>query len=402
MEEVVDLERRTELHALHAGSLASDAGDRIFNHLAEQALALEGPAAQFAAALGRGQDVSTALEKAVAVGRGRLAESRHAINFNTLSGRMGSPLQAIRNPDSRSPLHDILIVNAEQNQSFVAGIQAKYGSPKYVSAAARSGKYGQVLTSPETFADLASSPVREHLTDRISVGGVSSEPVPDSDMLAATRERLQARAKVKAGYSSDWPTFMERFRGTVNAGLGGFIAAGVMETIESLRRNDEIRPDRMFRKALKGGLHAMATAEIARAFMIWLESRWHTLSRITEAAAHWAAEWATPAAAMAGFIIEIALGVWDWLRGKLTGAAFWRNLLVKLGGALAGCIGAMLGAFVGGLLGPKFMALFGVIGGTLFAWGGEHAVGILFDGIASWWASATAAPSTETQAATAK
>jgi len=73
-----------------------------------------------------------ALKRAVDVGRGRLAEVKHAINFNRDAGLVDSPLTAIRNPDAHHPLHDLLLVEHENADAIAKGIQSKYaGRPTW-------------------------------------------------------------------------------------------------------------------------------------------------------------------------------------------------------------------------------------------------------------------------------
>ena len=66
---------------------------------------------------------------------------RHAINFNRDAGLVSSPLTAIRNPDARHPLHDMLLIKHGNGDAIAHGIQAKYGTPSHVARAAGSAKY---------------------------------------------------------------------------------------------------------------------------------------------------------------------------------------------------------------------------------------------------------------------
>lgn len=168
---------------------------------------------------------------------------------------------------------------------------------------------------------------------------------------------------------------MKRSRVTTEAAWGAFVVTGVIEMVQALLKGEGLQMDRSLRRAVKGGVRAMAISEIARAFMIWLERRWTAVVGWTERAVRTASEWATPAAAMASFILDVAVSVWNLLMGKLTGAAFWRRLVAKFGGALAGCLGAGLGFFVGSFLGPAIAIVFATIGGALFGLWGETWVG---------------------------
>src|SRR5712671_3015031 len=154
MPEEDDDHRPLDLHAARALDAATLAGERAFEAISARVLAQEGPAAQLQAALARGLPEAQALKRAVDVGRGRLAEVRHAINFNRDAGLLSSPLTAIRNPDGCHPLYDLLLIEHQNADVVAKGIQTKYGTPEYVASAARSGKYDVVLTSPEVVAAL--------------------------------------------------------------------------------------------------------------------------------------------------------------------------------------------------------------------------------------------------------
>jgi hypothetical protein len=380
-------DRPLDLHAVHALDVATLAGDRAFDAIIEKVLAQEGPAAQLQAALARGVAPAEALKRTVDVGRGRLAEVKHAINFNRDAGLVSSPLTAIRNPDSRHPLHDLLLLDNESADAAVKGLQLKYGTTSYVERAARSGKYDTIVTSTEVAADLTHKGVGEIVVDHIDAARVSSLPVEDAEMRAAAMRKLEARARVRLGFSSKWGRFWERSRVTAQAGWGTFVVTGLVETVQALLRGEGLQMDRSLRRALKNGVRAMAISEIARAFMLWLERRWTAVVGWTERAVRTASEWATPAAAMASFIFDVAVAVWHLLTGRLNGAQFWRRLVGKFGGALAGCLGAVLGFFVGSFLGPAMAMLLAMAGGALFAFWGETWAGMFFDWLAAKWKS---------------
>ena len=217
----------------------------------------------------------------------------------------------------------------------------------------------------------------EVLVDRIDAGRVSSLPVEDAKMKAAALRKLEARARVRLGYSSKWKRFWERSRVTAEAGWGAFIITGVLETVQSLLKDEGLQIDRSLRRAIKNGIRAMG---IAHAFMIWLERRWTTVVGWTKKAVRTASEWATPAAAMASFVFDVAVSVWHLLTGKLNGEQFWRTLTAKFGGALAGCFGAVLGFFVGSFLSPAMAMLLAAVGGALFAFWGENWAGCFSTG----------------------
>jgi hypothetical protein len=376
-------DRPLDLHAVHAVDLAGLAGEHAFDAIAEKVLAQEGPAAQLQAALARGVAAPDALTRAVAVGRGRLAEVKHAINFNRTAGLVASSLTAVRNPDGRHPLHDILLL--DRNDAIVDGRQLKYGSTSYVERAARSGNYANIVTSPEVVGDLAGKGASEIIVDHIDAERVSSLPVPDEEVKAAATRKLEARAQVRLGYSSKWDRFWERTRVTAQAGWGTFLVTGLVETVQALLKGEGLQMNRSLRRAIKSGIRAMAISEIARAFMIWLERQWIAVVGWTERAVRTAAECSTPAAAMASFIFDVAVCVWHLLTGKLNGAQFWRKLTSKFGGALAGCLGAVLGFYVGSFLGGHMALVLAAVGGALFAFWGEKWAGMLFDWVAAKW-----------------
>jgi hypothetical protein len=378
-----DDHRPLDLHAAHALDAATLVSDRAFDAIAPKVLAGEGPTSQLQAALARGVPITTALKRVGDVARGRLAEVRHAINFNRDAGLIDSPLTAVRNPDACDPLHDLLLIQHENGDAFVRGIQAKYGTPAYVERVVRSGRYGTVLTSPEVMAGFGQRGACEGVMDRIDAGRVSSLPVEDAEMKAAAMRTLEGRARIQPGYSSNWETFWERSRVTAGAGLGAFMATGIVEMVQALLRGERLQMDRSLRRALKGGVRAMAISEIARAFMIWLERRWTTVIGWTERAVRTASEWATPAAAMASFVFDVAVSVWHLLTGKLNGAQFWRRLVAKFGGALAACLGTALGFFVGSFLGPVMAILLACVGGAVFALWGETWAAMFFDSLAA-------------------
>jgi hypothetical protein len=376
-----------DLHAAHALNAATLAGDRAFDAIAAKVLAMEGPAAQLQAALARGVSAAEAVKHAVDLGRGRLAEVKHAINFNRDAGLVGSPITAIRNPDGCHPLHDLLLLDDAHADAVVKGFQLKYGTMSYVERAARSGKYGTIVTSTEVAADLAHKGAGEIVVDRIDAARVSSLPVEDADMRAAAIRKLETRARVRLGYSSQWERFWERSRVTAEAGWGAFVVTGVVETVQALLNGEGLKVDRSLRRALKNGIRAMGISEIARAIMIWLERQWIAVIGWTERAVRTASEWATPAAAMASFIFDVAVSVWHLLTGNLNGGQFWRKLVGKFGGALAACLGTVLGFFAGSFLGPVMAMLLATVSGALFAFWGETWAGMFFDGLASRWRS---------------
>src|SRR5256712_1942541 len=305
-----DDDRPLDLHAAHALDVATVAGDRAFEAIAAKVLALEGPDVQLQGALARGVPQADAIQRAVDVGRGRLAEVKHAINFNRDAGLVGSLLTAIRNPGPRHPLHDLLLIAAENGDAIAKGIQAKYGTPAYVERAIRSGKYdGTILAAPEVKADLGQRGAGEVVVDHIDAGRVSSLPVTDAEVKAATMRKLEARARVRLGYSSDWSRFRERYRVTAEAGWGAFVVTGVVETVQALLKGEGLRTDRSLRRALTHGLRATSISEVAPAFMIWLERQSTAVIGWTERAVRSASEWATPAAAMASFIFDVAVTV---------------------------------------------------------------------------------------------
>ena len=267
------------------------------------------------------------------------------------------------------------------------GLQSKYGSASYVKRAARSGKYEVILTSPEVALNIAASGATEVVVDRIDAGRVSSSPVEDAEVRRVTLSKLEARARVRLGYSSQWEKFWKRSRVTGQAGWGAFVVTGLVEAVQALLKGEGLQMDRSLRRALKSGMRAMAISEIARAFMLWLERRWTAVIGWTERAVRTASEWATPSAAMASFIFDVAVNICHLLTGNVTGAQFWRRLVESLGGALAGCFGAVLGFFVGSFLGPATAMLLATVGGALFAFWGEKWAGMFFDWLARKWVS---------------
>jgi len=57
-------------------------------------------------------------------------------------------------------------------------------------------------------------------------------------MKAATTRKLEARARVRLGYSSKWDRFWQRSRVTAEAGWGAFVVTGVVETVQALLKGE--------------------------------------------------------------------------------------------------------------------------------------------------------------------